>query len=249
MLYGWEVLLKNLKKYEEENAVLFNTSKKDIRLSAFMERVKNCDLWGLYQQHFYHREKTSFVISFSEKDDDLNMWSKYGGRGSGVCLCFDESCLTSETKDFITYPLMSVAYINQAENNEITLKVLADIISIQYQTYLQSRGETDMEKIQSVGALLPIVGTYVKHNAYVDEKEMRLAILAKHYNESVKFRVSNIGNIIPYIEVPVLKDSLKRIIIGPCANGDSIEMSLTAELEVCGLNVPLSSSSVPYREL
>lgn len=236
MLYGWNVLKNNLEIFEKENKIF-----EKIRLSAFMKKVETSDLSEFFRQHFYHEKKTPFIISFSENKDVLNMWSLYGGNGKGVVLCFEEEELNG-------YLLLNTLYVNQSDNDIISAEVLSTIIPTEYEKYLKNTSKNDFDKIISIGSMLPLLSTYIKDSAFKYEREKRLSIICDN-SKPVDFRVSKAGNIIPYIEVPIPIQSLKEIIIGPCINPVYVERGLLFELSVCGVDIPVSISNVPFREI
>ena len=243
MLYGWDVVLNNLKLYENENSVPIET-----RLSSYMERIKESSISEIIMQHFYHEEKTPFAISFSEVRDSLTMWHMYGGHGNGVCLCFDEHNLYTKDDRMLLYPLLNVLYINQTVNDEITHSILSHVLTQEYEHYLKSTSKNDLEKIQSIAVILQFLSAYIKHDAYFWEKEKRLVAIARNMEESVHFRVSPKESIIPYVQIPIPCNSLKEIIIGPCLHSDVVQNGLHLHLSVSHLDIPLSCSKIPYRE-
>ena len=244
MLYGWEVLLNNLRAYEKENNVADNK-----RLSNFMQKSKTSNLSNILMPHFYNEEKTPYVISFSERKDYLPMWSMYGRKGSGVCLCFDKEQIKEGCEDTIVYPILSTLYINQEEKNEITSKVLSGILQGEYKNYLERDKNDDLEKIQTIGTILPIYSAYIKNNAYLYEKEMRLVAISMDIKKTVRFRASEKGSLIPFVEIPIPVNSLQEIIVGPCVQPENIENGLLLALHASGLDVPVSTSQIPYREI
>ena len=232
-------LLNKLKLYETEKKV-----PSDIRLSVYMEKIIKSSFSELFIQHFYNEDKTPFVISFSEKEDNLNMWSRYGNKGKGICLCFDEDELIVDNKGL----LLNTVYINQNDNDKLSTIVLNQIIPNEYERYLNT-SHNDKEKVISVGTMLPLLSAYIKDSTFVDEQERRFALMTHGKHELIYFRTSKLGNIIPYIKVPIPKKSLKEIIVGPCIQPECAARGLLFELNVCGIDIPISFSSVPYREI
>ncbi|MBR1789291.1 MAG: DUF2971 domain-containing protein [Bacteroidaceae bacterium] len=244
MEYGWDVLKQCLRDYEISNCVAETN-----RLSNFMENIEKPALYGVFYLHFYHEEKTPFVISFSQRKDFLPMWSMYGGNGSGVCLCFDDKAINIKNEKAAIFPILNALYVNQIENGKRTLAVLQECIDKQYQIYLKNdKTLNDGEKIITLGALIPFVSAYIKDSAFDYEQEERLVALANDIHKSVQFRISNRNNIIPYVEVPIPTNSMKEIIIGPNIKPECVESGLQLALHTCGLNVPISLSKIPYRE-
>ena len=207
----------------------------------------NSDIAGVFYQHFYREELTPFFLSFSENRDDLTMWSMYGGGGTGVCLCFDEEHLEIKDDLLITFSLLNVLYVNQKDNDELTSQVLGQVAPTQYNQYLHESTWNNLTKTTTIGSVLPFISAYIKDSSFKYEKEKRISIIAKDIHQSVLFRTSSKGNVIPYIKVPVPKAALKEIIIGPCCQTAHIEKGLKLNMSICDLNTSISLSNVPYR--
>lgn len=243
MQYGWEVALRNFQQYEDSHNV-----PNEKRLSVFMEQIRNSDVANVFYQHFYREELTPFVLSFSENRDCLPMWTMYGGKGTGACLCFDEKKLKAEDNLFHNMPLLNVLYVNQTDNSKVSTKSLGEIITNQYEYLLDKKEVTDNEKIISIGSILPVISAYLKNASFKYEHELRIPIIANDIRKSVFFRSSTKGNIIPFIKVPIPISCLKEIILGPCIQSDSIKRELYFDMSICGLKIPIYSSDIPYRD-
>lgn len=242
MLYGWEVTSRSFLQYEESNNVSPKRS-----LSVFMKQIIDSDVANVFYQHFYREELTPFVLSFSENRDNLPMWSMYGEKGMGVCLCFDKERLSVVDEQFIAMPLLNVLYVNQSDNNENASKILGEVIANQYIDYLGKKRTTFRDKVLAISPALAIISAYIKDFTFKYENEMRIPIRAVDIHKSVHFRTSTYGNIIPFIKVPIPIKSLKEIIIGPCVQSDSIKRGLLLDMSISGLKIPISVSNIPYR--
>ena len=242
MQYGWKILRNNFQAYEVEYCV-----PEDKRLSLFMDKIANSDIATVFYKHFYREDMTPFVLSFTEKIDELPMWSIYGGDGMGVCLCFDENQLNIHNELLRTLMMLNVLYINQEDNDQLSSMVLGQIVPTQYTEYLNESKWNDMDKITAIGSVLPLISAYIKDSSFKFEREIRIPFLVKDIHKSVDFRTSLKGNIIPYIKIPVPIKALKKIIIGPCVHSHYLENGLKFVLSTCGIDIPISYSNVPYR--
>ena len=242
MEYGWGVLMNTLQDFEEKNSV-----PNEIRLSNYMKSMETSPFAKIFEEHLYNEEKTPFVISFSERKDYLPMWSMYGGNGYGVCLCFDEKLLYIKDDKICVYPPLSTMYLSQSHKSNITAKVLGEVLSSQYQEYLEGV-KSEQEKIEYIATLNTFTSAYVKDASFAYEKEKRLVVWPINSHDSVQFKSSAKGNVVPYVEVPIPINSLTKIIIGPCAQPHNITRGLQLCLHNCGLHIPIGMSQVPLRE-
>lgn len=243
MQYGWEVTLRNSQQYEDSHNV-----PNEKKLSVFMEQIRNSDVADVFNQHFYREELTPFVLSFSENRDNLPMWSMYGGRGTGVCLCFDEERLCVIDEQFRAQPLLNVLYTNQKDNNKDSSQILYKAIEKQYEDYLGKNSVSYTYKVLAISPALAIISAYIKDFAFKYEHEMRIPIRAINISKSVHFRTSTNGNIIPFIKTPIPVNCLKEIILGPCIQPDRIKRELYFDMSISGLKIPIYSSDIPYRD-
>ena len=108
------------------------------------------------------------------------MWSRYGNKGKGICLCFDEDELSVDNKGL----LLNTVYINQNDNDKLSTIVLNQIIPNEYERYLNT-SHNDKEKVISVGTMLPLLSAYIKDSTFVDEQERRFALMTHGKHELI----------------------------------------------------------------
>ena len=243
MQYGWGVLMDTLQNFEEKTGI-----PNEIRLSNYMKSMETSPFAKIFEEHLYNEEKTPFVISFSEREDYLPMWSMYGGNGYGVCLCFDEKLLNIKDDKICAYSPLSTMYLSQSNKSNITAKVLGEVLSSQYQEYLEG-SKSEQEKIKYIATLNTLTSAYVKDISFASEKEKRLVVWPINSHDSVRFRSSAKGNVVPYVEVPIPINSLTKIIIGPCVQPQNVKRGLQLSLHTCDLSIPIVMSQVPLREV
>lgn len=243
MQYGWDVLIETLCGYEDANDV-----PADIRLSNFMKETEKSPFSKVFEEHFYNEDKTVFVISFSKEKDYLPMWSTYGENGNGICLCFDEKFFHTKNEMMIVFPALSTLYLGQSNNDESTMKALGEIIGQEYKFYLEGT-KSFLEKTQTIGTMIPIVSACIKDSAFAYENEKRVVAMPHNINESICFRTSVKGNLVPFVKIPIPIKSLKEIIVGPGIQTENVKRGLQLFLHSCEVKIPLSLSCVPYREI
>lgn len=185
----------------------------------------------------------SFVISFSEHKDSLDMWRAYGGNGKGVCLGGDfsptepwiDDCGTGHMSE--TIDIIKCLYFHPSSTIEES--VVANV----YDRLVN----TELDTITKAGYIVNgfRYGLTYKHNAYESEKEHRLIISKLPYDKDIKFYE---GTLKPYIEYPIDIKRLKRIVVGPCLNPDEMKTKLTQIMKYKGIyEVNIETSEIPYR--
>lgn len=247
----WTVV-KHIEKEEQEKNIDRNK-----RISVLNQELEGYNTpqesFDIIMQHYYAKEKTPFVLSFSGAEDSLPMWSMYGNNGHGVCLCIDEKMLIKIETELITNVVLSVLYVNETNNDIITHQIINNTINNECERYYREVGgltDTDtiiMKKIVTLGILIPFVSSYIKNNSFKYEQEKRIVCFARDFKKQVMFRTTETGKIIPYVKVPLPKNCVKSIILGPCFDVDRTYNSLSLELFVNNLDIKISKSNVPYQ--
>lgn len=191
----------------------------------------------------------SFIISFSTKKDDLSMWRGYGENGYGINLGFDILSLDQ--------PMMS----NESDSNQKLDKSYLEKRDIKKCTYINPENlDTERVKIElkkilnsnensdvKLRLLLNNYAPIYKNYKYEVESEVRIVKNCLDPN-MIKFRIS--GNVcIPYYEVKVPLKFLKRIVVGPCNNMESVIRSLKMLIyNKLGKSIEVLPSEIPYRD-
>ena len=101
--------------------------------------------------------------------------------------------------------------------------------------------------IDYIVALIVVFSAYHKHEAYQYEQEVRL-VKFKNDEKDVHYRCGKNGLLKPYIEVKVKLEYLEKIIVGPCADSESVTRELKNQLRRYGIK-NITPSNVPYREI
>ncbi len=155
-----------------------------------------------------------FALCFSEREDNIPMWHMYANRGRGVCLDFDFAKLSNyfeimKKKDCRTTKFDKCKY-HPIEDKKMAM------MDENYNN----------ESIESTGLRNTMVdSSFVKPTTFEHEREWRLMIWESQIsypNRNIKFRERNEA-ICPYVEVIIPANNLMNIIVGPCADSDSVE--------------------------
>lgn len=143
--------------------------------------------------------KEIFILSFSEKRDDLNQWRAYGNKIPSYCIKFDTQNLIhsfqklsdiEEIKSFIRvdwdlndrkrkFLLMPCIY-ESAEQEKLLEEVIEDSLS-----YVERINDkiTESKLAKEIANRLLIYAPIIKHKAFKEEQEWRIIII---YEKSVE---------------------------------------------------------------
>ena len=205
-------------------------------------------------EYFLGKENNPFVVSFSNKRDNIPMWSLYGNNGYGVCLGFDEERIKKNGKKLPDIYLQPVAY-HQNDNETATpeLKLLADTICKNLQDYclqidsINNKDNVITLKKTFLKRLCPFISAYIKVSDYCNEQEVRLMSICDLENSRVHYRFSMAHNVIPYIEVKIPVDSLGVIILGSNANSQLNKFFVETALKQKGITPDILYSEAQFR--
>lgn len=169
-----------------------------------------------------------YILSFSELEDDLNMWRLYANEGKGVCLIFDRAEI--ERMQSGNTCAMSVVYANEQN----LLRQIEHTKQIYHQCIPNADVVDDYRELPA----------FIKKEEYGVEQEFRLAkylydgLTAEYDPEMpdncrikavdeipdtlIKFRTRG-DMLVPYIEIVLPKVALKGVCIGYDCDGCSVE--------------------------
>lgn len=185
-----------------------------------------------------------YLTSFSHAVDNMSMWGMYAANGSGCILSFDHNILSR------CYEMIALCSYGQEETEE-SLRNFLDLTENGCLTNLGGPQLTPEQQIETKNSMKEnvIISTCLqaKNEAFSTEKERR-GIIHCDKSELVKFRVKN-NIVVPYIEIPVPKEALKSITIGPTSNSILTMQSIIHFLMINEYNykIPIYQSKVPYR--
>ncbi len=212
-----------------------------------------------------------YVCSFSEKPDLLSQWRGYCPQGAGICIGFDKKsielfCLNKGYKlskcfyDHGSQQEHIVGLVNSCLQNFPNPKITrAEFESldfegqcnheVDYQLYIsegEGKPKADValsEFCNSINECAPIMKDYGFH----EEAEWR--VVARNPIDEI-FHRSVASHLVPYIELPVIKQDInviKSIIVGPNPNARKCLSSVRSLLKSNGLHaVEIESSSIPF---
>ncbi|MGL4450419.1 MAG: DUF2971 domain-containing protein [Sarcina sp.] len=153
----------------------------------------------------------TFIISFSEKYDNLTMWRLYS-KNNGVSLSFN----FQEALESSSFVVSKCHYISNIDDFDIVAK--QSIISTSSSIYY---------------AFNPLhVSSIIKHPSFKDESEYR--ILYQPLKKDVKFFEKD-GLIKPYIDIQIPVTALKQIWLAPGCDEELSRKSILMLLESKGV--------------
>lgn len=221
--------------------------------------------------------RQTYVVSFSKTPDSIVHWFSYCEKNQGYCLEFEEDdfLVCDEQDDLPEFSNIfeDVNYADAESFRETLSKVVSKesilniIIDSQRSVELagvdvQDQSNPIAEKYLSavstrlMGELfsrLIVSSCYYKDKGFSHEAERRLVLLQNNVNvnygkavPSIKFREKN-GAIFPYAPVRFNRNSIKRIVIGPCADYDFKKSGLLKLLKYYNLECVVERSSSSLR--
>lgn len=186
-----------------------------------------------------------FILSLSEKADDLTMWRTYGADGKGVAIGLDVSIL----KGYKPENADNTRLLRCAYNKDSILNGLANYWNVVYDKIDFTEEGASIQSFRLISDIANFCFS-IKRQEYKDEIEWRLCKNEWTIDE-IKFYERE-GILIPYIEHFLPREIIKEIIIGPCANKKMTKESIETFLKVRRYTLDKESiilSKVPYRRM
>lgn len=139
------------------------------------------------------------VASFSEDGDVLSQWRAYGADGQGISVGFSATLLEIDGKnaDFI----LGKCIYNRNQQYAICFSFWASILShLDVQDLVAMAPNEIIEKVET---FLYTVGIFLKHPAFLDEREWRLVSSKNNlYSDVWRYRATSNG-LTSYVELPL----------------------------------------------
>lgn len=241
MLMAPEVITNILKTIEQELSIddSYKLSKTFLNADAIKQRyLKTLEM-----------DKYLFIISFSSNRDTLPMWSMYTKDGKGLCLCLDDEiiCKHFKEREELQTRIVPVSY-NLTNIDDATISQL----SVLYRNYIDEMKDDDIPDKDNLvqfyqNRFIRELAPLYKNSAYSYEGEKRLICTQQRHDETIDFKISANGYVIPFRKINIPVDALKSIIIGPSHNYDLLSEGLKMELILSGVKAKVEPSKVCYR--
>lgn len=190
-----------------------------------------------------------YVISFSEKRDDLNLWRGYGDNASGICIEFNSKDLLNALKENQNQiELLSwekCIYDKQEQKNKI-------------QSLLDSVKEGNDFNDAKFFEEMCYLSTYFKDESFRDEHEWRITVKLGTELKNRKLKKIRAGKniFVPYYELRIEKEKLPSEVEGKypwlgdvMVGANAKDLFLESVLQACFVNgIGFCKKKVLYRD-
>ena len=192
-----------------------------------------------------------FTVSFSEETDLLSQWRGYCPDNNGYCVIFDLDNVFYQVKQkYEDAHLISCVYADEDKNIQ-----LRNLLNKYWELYIANKQNNEKKEIlDRLAKDIILLASYFKHSSFSEEKERRIIIILEHDPiNNIQFREGRFS-VVPYIELPLSKRFIKKIIIGPSQHKElskrALDMFLENSYEIPRLfsKVDLEISKTPYRQ-
>lgn len=206
-------------------------------------------------------EDRSYITSFSTTDQSLTLWRLYAGQ-NGFCIGFDKDRLL----EWIGPEPSGDPNAMYAEERE-KYEGLRDNFHLEARVQEVEYGSEPVRSILDEVANLPVddgdSGAHevrlrstfrrlsgIKHEAFADEREVRLVVQDNYHIPDPKVRVSPSGLLVAYRTVTFPFEAIRSITMAPGANGPRTRRALNALLSTGGRgawgHVELRECDLPF---
>lgn len=264
--FGLKIIMYALKEIESNK----NVDKK-YRISDLWkeESIREASIRDALLKVINEDNESPYAISFSREEDSLPMWLNYANRGRGVCLAFAEyrnrveeriSDEDTNGSGIVIYDTMNahdVYYCSSAlkvsQNNRI-YKRIEEMYDEYYRSKIPSIDLNSLPTLQLgvLKAFTFLVAPYIKTSGFEGEKEVRMVKSIKfdfdNNNKEVQFKLSNRGNLIPYVRVGIPVSQLDYVRIGPLANYNLSLYSLEMMKKKYDMDFDIKPSNLEYQD-
>ena len=257
--YGYPKIMEYLPNIEK----FLGINDSNYKLSKLWEKDKSFSYDEWCEIHIKEMKESCFfpcVISLSRNRDSLPLWVMYGKQGTGAALVLDTRIymIDKGIKDGIHHIDLNHTDFSELHSIDVVYDAVSNdcnaiwIAKYEYSQYWESvQHLTDKEAIakkqlETLTRMMILAAPFVKHGAYQHEKESRIISIPSIHDIKFKEGLNNIQH--PYIELDLPITYLKEIVVGPCADYESVRQSLTIKMLQKGIeNVKISKSDIPYR--
>ena len=196
------------------------------------------------KEQLYNEDNLPYILSMSRKINSLDMWRTYANDGTGICIVFSEFELRK-----YNYNIVDVNY------DSITKSCPEyNVMKGGYERYYNLPSLMKMqgislfnEKLKHFLSNMVAISPSLKRKEFEYEKEARIYKFAK-IQDDVRFRKSNMSNIVPYIELAFPISTIKEIIVGPCADFFNTKKMLSMLLKSKEVSIDIKDSKISYRQ-
>jgi len=221
--------------------ILHNKSEiKDIdKYLAFIDTVNESDFHDILNKE--KQDHMPYVICFSEKRDYLPMWSLYGDKHHGICMCFDNDFIQETQMYYAERHSIDIIASKVSYKRHWESKFIHEAINIAFTP--NSKDVSDDLAFFYLAAF-----PFIKNTNYSYEHEHRICLYNfKKYSTPEINRMVKYDKEKPYIEVNIPLSALKGIILGTMIPFHFYKKSIETYLhEKFNVKLKISKSKIPY---
>lgn len=250
-LYGFGKVIDLLPSIENK-LLVFNDNRLSKSLST--KTVKD-EFLNQLTGHFM----LPFVICFSNHKDFLPQWEMYGDHCHGISLGFDiqnyykvyndngRKLLDMTHYDDDEIRAIRVSYKRVSKRHRLVMS-----LELLYKNYIQAISGKDSSEVEKLKwhylyNMAFYLSALIKHKAYSYESETRILYPCSRRSD-IKFKQNSRGSIIPYTNVLIEVNRLKKIVIGPLCDFHTTKLMLEKRLLQLGIeHAKILKSAIPFR--
>lgn len=184
-----------------------------------------------------------FSISFCGSGDNLNMWRSYADKAKGLALGFDTTIMNRKIMtvngDNPTLSFSEITKCNYLSINEVKEIVKSDE---EFKDYLLEDNDGH-HNLLPLERMIQRLQPMIKDKAYEGENEYRMAV----YGYTINDYFCRNGLIVPFTEIKIPFQALKRLVIGPASDYKHNALALHQILhKYSGQKVEIMKSEINY---
>ena len=177
----------------------------------------------------------AFIVSFSERSDDLSQWRAYANCDNAYAIAFDQREMLGMLTDF-EFSLVKCVY--SLEEQKDLLIHLVDYLYKYSLRQMTLTGDRWWEWLGRTNKVVISVLAALKHPSFKEEREWRV-VVPLNSKRRLFFRTGRFG-IVPFYKIPLLTDSHNRlsfsqITVGPTRDKKAAEFAIDELIGCCGV--------------
>lgn len=203
------------------------------------------------------KEYSIFVISFSSKEDCLDLWRGYSNNKDSLSICFSRKKLIKNFNECINnhdnIKSFLTNYVIERDNKVFSILNRCNYTDYSYDLRMirkdiYNNNKTDNEEyLKSIARLFSLYAPFYKDKAYSSESEWRYVIYIP-VGELMKYQKFRTGRklLVSYIEKTFTEDSIENVLVAPGVenfNKEIIVEFLKTEIKKA---VNVNNSKIPF---
>lgn len=226
-----KTLVDLLRNYEEQ----YNIEEK-YKFAKLVDKLQDKTIMALSE--YEKLNHSPYILCFSAKKDYLPMWSLYGDKHHGVCLCFSDEIIDEISYSDATIISGQVAYDN--------LKKSVPVARALWLQYNIIKGEYTLANINdAVTDVIMGMSPFIKNRCYKYEHEYRISI--HNYHTSKESYDTTYDKTLDYLTIDIPIRFLQGIMLGA-----KIPFNITKELldvyfKTRKLKIDITPSKIPFK--